>query len=435
MKRNLGESGIALITALLLTFIFTLMALGFFYVVTGEQKMAAIERDHGSAYYGAQAGLEKMSADLAATFTSNASPTLAQVQANTGTAPVVPGITFPTAGWVVTGYPNPATLTSSTQTIGGSGPLVGLQGIVTPFLLSVTADSASQAEVKLTRIVQEVAVPVFQFGIFSDNDLSFFAGPNFNFGGRVHTNKNLFVAEGNGNTLTLADKVTALQDVIRTQLSNGWPTTSGYNGTVSMMTNPPNPPNGAPLTQSQGSRSAPAPGGTPNGSWSSISNGTFNGNIKTGATGATRLNLVFALGGINSPIEMIRRPPVGESVTSTLGAARFFNEASVRILLSDDPPSAITGLPGVTNTPPYPLDETGVQRTAPAGSFYLPPLSACTPPLAQSPGYLGDSDYMSPVGTPLLSGRSTRSYLKIEIQLQATPGTWQDVTQEVLGLG
>jgi hypothetical protein len=50
--------------------------------------------------------------------------------------------------------------------------------------------------VRLERELNTVAIPVFQFGIFSETDLSFFAGPNFNFGGRVHTNGNLFLASG-----------------------------------------------------------------------------------------------------------------------------------------------------------------------------------------------------------------------------------------------
>ena len=45
----------------------------------------------------------------------------------------------------------------------------------------------------MRRTLQTVAVPVFQFGVFSENDLSFFAGPDFNFGGRIHTNGDLFL--------------------------------------------------------------------------------------------------------------------------------------------------------------------------------------------------------------------------------------------------
>ena len=50
----------------------------------------------------------------------------------------------------------------------------------------------------MTRDVEVAQIPVFQFGVFSDSDLSYFAGPNFDFGGRVHTNGDLYLAEGNG---------------------------------------------------------------------------------------------------------------------------------------------------------------------------------------------------------------------------------------------
>mgnify|MGYP003338928891 CR=1 FL=1 len=53
-------------------------------------------------------------------------------------------------------------------------------------------------EAHLKRAVDTVAIPVFQFGMFSDVDLSFHAGANFNFGGRIHTNGNLYLAQGGG---------------------------------------------------------------------------------------------------------------------------------------------------------------------------------------------------------------------------------------------
>ena len=60
--------------------------------------------------------------------------------------------------------------------------------------LDAVARTTAGGEAHLTRKIESVAIPVFQFGTFSDVDLSFFAGPNFNFGGRVHTNGNLFLA-------------------------------------------------------------------------------------------------------------------------------------------------------------------------------------------------------------------------------------------------
>ena len=73
----------------------------------------------------------------------------------------------------------------------------------------------------MRREVQTVAVPVFQFGVYSENDLSFFAGPDFDFGGRVHSNQNIYLAQDGAATLTMRDVVTAVGEVVRTHLSNG----------------------------------------------------------------------------------------------------------------------------------------------------------------------------------------------------------------------
>ena len=102
-----------------------------------------------------------------------------------------------------------------------AGPYQGLTGLITPYTIEVTARTSGGAEVRMRREMQTVGIPVFQFGIFSENDLSFFAGPNFAFGGRVHTNQNLFLKQDSGNTLTLQDRVTAVGEVIRTHLANG----------------------------------------------------------------------------------------------------------------------------------------------------------------------------------------------------------------------
>ena len=83
----------------------------------------------------------------------------------------------------------------------------------------------------MRRTLQTVAIPVFQFGMFSETDLAFHAGSeNFSFGGRVHTNGNLFLAAANGNTLTIADRITAVKDIIRTHLPNGLATVTRLHG-------------------------------------------------------------------------------------------------------------------------------------------------------------------------------------------------------------
>ena len=81
------------------------------------------------------------------------------------------------------------------------------------------------------RSIETVAIPVFQFGTFSDVDLSLFAGGTFTFGGRIHTNGNLFLTAQDGGTTTITDKVTAVGDVIRQRMQNGTTlAASGFNG-------------------------------------------------------------------------------------------------------------------------------------------------------------------------------------------------------------
>jgi hypothetical protein len=451
------ESGVALIVVMLVMLVFTVMLLGFYFVTTGEQKIAASDRDNAVAYYGAVGALEKMSSDVAAYFVDHAAPTPTQitnfVAAN---QPTIPGIAFATGGYTIgctavnsTVMVFPCSnvsggLGSKPGTINGSGPLQGLQGIITPFTLTVIASGPNNTEVKMTRGVQEVAVPVFQFGIFSDTDLSFFAGPDFGFGGRVHTNGYLFLAE-DGGTLTLGDHTTAAKDIIREQLSNGYVTGSKYGTTVNVLTTsggcPGSPPQCRALGLAEGSVTG-GPGSGVNSSWNALSLTTYNGWIRNGATGAKKLNLALALAG-GSPIAMIQRPPTVppgpyEDPGSTMGNSRFQNQASLRILLSDTQ-ADINNLPAIdTTVNPYPLAEAGsvgwpivIQRSTPgANNYYLPATDACHPPMAESPGYNTDPDYMSDVNTTLLGG-----YIKIEMQLNATPGTWQDVTKEILSLG
>ena len=49
-----------------------------------------------------------------------------------------------------------------------------MTALQTLYTLSVTARTTSGSEVKLQRTTQTVGIPVFQFGVFSSTDLSFF---------------------------------------------------------------------------------------------------------------------------------------------------------------------------------------------------------------------------------------------------------------------
>ncbi|MCC7008876.1 MAG: pilus assembly PilX N-terminal domain-containing protein [Acidobacteria bacterium] len=416
MPRN-DDRGSALVSTMIVLVLLAGLTAGMTAIVVSDTRVRALDSTRTQAFYASHAGLEQLTADLGDLFSGNFAPTAAQINALTlnppdlGVAWQEPGggngyrITFPAGAG---GNPAAATMTVM------SGPFQGLIGLATPYRLSSTARLPDRSEATLTRTLQTVAIPVFQFGIFSENDLSFFAGPNFNFGGRVHTNANLFVAEGNGNTLTLADRVTAVGEIVRTHLSNGWATSVNYTGNVSVIRAPGVFRN---LAANEGSLVGTIGTARNEPTWTNLSTGTYNHNIATGNTGAKRLDLPVVNFGAQ-PIDLIRRPLPGENVDAPLVLQeRFFSLASLRILLSDAA-ADINGLPGVSAQPPLAL---GIAE--PGGYVGVP--------FAESPGPGGGGNQTgvrTPANTPVLGG-----FLKIERQGPA--GVWTDVTLEILNLG
>ena len=230
-----NESGVALLSAILVLMLMSALLVGFIAMVNADQAASGINRDQTQAYAAAHAGVEKLTADLGQLFTgqlrarparrSNALTAAAQ-RAGAQRHPV-PAARTATSGYRITFTDNdaptgnPDVRRPRTARRSYAGPYQGLTGLITPYTSKSRPARTGGAEVRMRRTMQTVGIPVFQFGIFSENDLSFFAGPNFAFGGRVHTNQHLFLKQDSGNTLTLQDRVTAVGEIIRTHLANG----------------------------------------------------------------------------------------------------------------------------------------------------------------------------------------------------------------------
>ncbi|MDH4067007.1 MAG: hypothetical protein OEW19_21615, partial [Acidobacteriota bacterium] len=413
MNRLHNERGVALIAAILVMTMMSAMLAGFLVMVNADQAAGGIDRDQTQAYAAAHAGVEKLTADLGQVFAGNFSPTGAQLAALTSPAdePYIHGITYErpngSSGYRIgftdtNGDGNPDVADPNGTPI-GAGPYEGLVGLVTPYDIEVTARTVGNAEVRMRRTMQTIAIPVFQFGLFSENDLSFFAGPNFAFGGKIHTNQNLFLKQDNGGTLTLQDRVTAVGEVVRNRLSNG---VVSHTGTVRVARAPgcpaaPTAANGSCFILGNGQGSVVDSLGSADNepTWTNVSVGTSNGWLRNGRTGARRLDLPIVADGA-SPVDLIRRPPVAEPVNSAVARQRFYHMATLRILLSDQP-SDITALPGVVFTP-------GVTPVQLAGPFV--PIAvdgglnvAGVHNFAASTGVL-DAGFRTAAGTPSLGG-------------------------------
>ena len=348
-----SETGVALVTTLLLLTLLSAIAVALVYKVNHEQHLQGADSGNTVAYYGAEAGMEKMMSDLSLLYTQKAAPTNCDIVALQATPPnqAAVGTTYleyifnvpPPAGG---GCAAPAT---NVQTI-SSGPNSGLQAEIVRMNLQVTADSPAGDEARLIRNVEVAEIPVFQFGVFSQSDLSYFPGPSFDFAGRVQTNGNLFLAEGGGQTLTFHSPIRAAGDVVRDQLANGANAIAqGRTGQVLIPTAPNGCNGGQPacrnlqVNPNEGSSvGGPTPAYSPTGTgavnppWAALSTSTYAGNILSGTTGANQLTLSFVQPGVG-PIEIVRRPLPGEVPTSLVGESRLYNQAQIRVLLSDNP--------------------------------------------------------------------------------------------------
>jgi hypothetical protein len=445
------QDGIALLTTILLMLLMSSLLIGFVLLITNGQKMSGVNNDYSRAFYAAEAGMEKLTADLGTLFNKNYSPTAAQLAAISAAPPSLSGISFTnadgTSGYILN-YPNsPGAPTTSVTTIqSGTSQFQGMTALATPYTLLVTARTSAGTEVKLQRTTQTVGIPMYQFGVFCDGDCSFFPGPDFNFGGRTHTNGNLFLATG--GTLSMSAKVTVTKDVIRTNLSNGYPTTTGqYGGTVNVTTTGSGSAYRA-LGYNEGSLVGTL-GSAANPNWPTISQGYYNSNIVTGVK-PIQLGIV-TLGTGTKPIDVIRRPiPTDSSVVTQ---QRFMAQASVHILLSDNP-ADIMNMPCIDpTTQPFELRKlnqswAALQASPDAQITYLRgKLGANLVPLASSgagatyvPAAGNKPSSNPPTGNGYWTANGTATdpgFLKIEVQTsQSSPcGNWQDVTLEVLGLG
>jgi PilX N-terminal len=466
--RTKRENGVALITALLILFLVSALVVGMSWMVMTDQRLGGNNSTRETAFYGAEAGMEKMTADMGDIFSTQGALTAANIATIEGEPPVIPGITYTdTAGastYLIDCNGCPGTPVPQNATILPPSPYAGMNGLITPFTLNVTAQTTAGSEIKLQRSVQVVSIPVFQFGIFSQTDLAFFAGPPFDFGGRVHTNGNLWLAANSG-PLYLRDKVTVSGQVIRTNLENGTPVNNGsYGGTVTIAT-----PAALPATPTN---YPPSPSYT-NGQWRALGlgEGSVSGTSVYGAisptandptwsntvvpayqgmlqNGVQPLNLVAtSLGGLSSPVNIVRRPLVNELFTNPAQfSQRQFSQASLRILLDDYPVgSPGPGQPNACNnsemlaldtvSPTVPVD-LATLTTQPAWwvaatqAFYPLPTSNATAGNYTTYTRTGTGDgYWITNGKPIITG-----CIKIEYQPAAGP-PFVDVTQQILNYG
>ena len=354
---RMHNKGFTLIASLLMLLLLSGIAIGLMMMVNTEGKVGGTDLQNNLAFHAAEGGIEKMAFDLNATFQNAQSPTPAQICAvsATGNQPSLVGLNwtqYSVMPGTTQGTTCPTTLTANWGQI-NSGPNQGLWAQIIPVNMLATAAMYGGQEVSMTRQAQVALIPVFQFGVFCEGDCGFFDSPNLTFGGRVHTNSDLYLGVASGNTLVFNNKLEAYGNVVTEVLPNGLASSSfSDTGSVYVPTSPSGCSSISPLVNC---KLKDTNGGSNynTSNWNAFSKATnynvINGNYgssSTPGTGAKRLSMPF-VNGTTHPYEIIRRPMTGDS--TALSQSREYNLAQIHILLSDNPADLPGGAADTTN--------------------------------------------------------------------------------------
>lgn len=456
-----GSNGFTLIASLLLLLLMTGISIGLLMMVQTEGRAGTNDVENSLAYRGAEGGIENMTSSLAAAFQNIQAPQASDITNLSSQAPVIPGITFPAGGYTLTPRTNPDGSLKTSYGLISAGPNQGLYAQILPIDLAVTAQRPLGDQVRMMRTVEVALIPVFQFGVFSDSDLSFFSSPKLDFAGRVHTNGDLYLGVSKTAVLTFHDKLTAYGNVVRNQLPNGLNPSSSYNndGTVNIpyasggCDTPPSIPTACRAIAIDEGSVTGGPSSSQDTGWPTLSKTTYHGFIrdgnydKPGGTGVKQLTLPFVGGGAQ-PYEIIRRPMAGES--TAISSSRLANQAQIRVLLSDNP--ADLDMPDgnhdaaqnveLASMVPAALFANGAYAQAGInvnGNIYY--FGEANTDCAGGKGCETTTQFVTP---PTIHGAAfpaavkewpiVDGWLRVEVQdLNST--TWRPVTKEWLGLG
>ena len=342
------ERGAALALAVMVLLLITVVSISVLAIVGTEGGIAGSDLQRTRAFYAAQTSIERMTNEFSGLFVRTTTPTAAdldRIEANYPIELIGDGFFF----------------TQSLEQQGNrrsvvipNGQFAGLNASVIPYVLTATAKmSRTDTEVTLQRNINNYLVPLFQFGLFSDEDIELHPGPPFYFNGRVHANGNLYL---NGDT-TFLSKVTTANEVVTSVLRNGFARAPNVkvnvgNTQVQMTLGSVSGGPNLPAAQRIAGRGIfPLhPNGTANTNWESVSvaaatgaNNQFGGQVLTRTTGAKPLLLPLQLGGAPTRELIKRRLPNEDVANPVLSQSRYHSKAGIRILLDDENPVGVDG--------------------------------------------------------------------------------------------
>ncbi len=461
LPRHAAEDGSAMVIALLVMLLLASFVTLAITRTNSETIAGANDAAESRTFDAAQASLEVMTRNFDKIFDAKLNPDPADL---TGVETALP------PGFANYQFDQNVVKTDTARTVQLNGDLYqGLSALQDKWSLDTeVTEVATGVQVNLKRHFLNNRIPIFQFGIFYDDDMEFHPGPRFDFGGRVHSNGHIFTAANTG--LYFSSKVTAHGQVFTNVSKSGRPYTDwGDNVWIrngagvytklahnrgSVLTTPLN---GAPVT------SAPLPTAYANAGWAA-SAGTFGGNLLSETSqlklpiklnsennGNTALDLVElvkrgkAIGDVwNENSLDIPRPTGTPSIVAVANATkddlitaseRYYNKTGIRVSLADSKAK----LPGCADSSANPITAAcGVRLDGAAvpGADGQAPLG--TGPRGYKPKAMTDGYQATQLNGERFHIPGRESWIKIEtVQYNATSQNYdtKDITEDILSLG
>ncbi|RPH95060.1 hypothetical protein EHM69_05560 [candidate division KSB1 bacterium] len=149
---------------------------------TRGTQISAVELDNTRTFYAAEGAVEWGAGELKNLLDHVLDPTLAELDALP--APTLPGYTLETYQVSKVGI--------LTEELISSGDYTGLRGYVQRYSVQARA-SSQRRSTEISREIQHQFIPLFQFGVFYEEDLEIFPGASMTFTGPIHTNGDLYM--------------------------------------------------------------------------------------------------------------------------------------------------------------------------------------------------------------------------------------------------
>ena len=152
------------------------------------QRAGSVDYRGTRVTYAAEAGADAVISQLAQNMTDGilSSADLASI-----TLPSLSGFTFATPTVTAVGATVPRTITY--------GPFSGLVGLNQQIDIGITATDPANNRAQVVVTANAQSIPLFQFGVFYNEDLEIHNGPTMQFAGWVHTNANLYLTPGSSS--------------------------------------------------------------------------------------------------------------------------------------------------------------------------------------------------------------------------------------------